>query len=126
MAADLTHFAINADDVEATRTFYERVFEWEFEAWGPPGFYRIRTGGGDGAVGGALQERRELIDGVPMRGFECSFAGPDGTAVAERVRRAGGRGVMELFTIDGVGDLMAFSDVSGNVFLAIQYVPGTI
>ena len=125
MSANLTHFAINADDVEATRRFYEAVFGWTFEPWGPPGFYRIRTGDEDApGVGGALQERRELLDGVPTRGFECSFEVDDVEAVASAVVEAGGRVVMERFTIDGVGDLMAFEDVAGNAVLAIQYLPG--
>ena len=37
-------FAINADDVPRARKFYETVFGWSFEPWGPPGFYLIETG----------------------------------------------------------------------------------
>ena len=29
----LAHFAINADDVTAARTFYGAVFGWTFEPW---------------------------------------------------------------------------------------------
>ncbi len=44
----LAHFAINADDVERAKRFYAAVFGWRFEAWGPPGFYMIKTKeGGD-------------------------------------------------------------------------------
>ena len=31
------------DDVDRARRFYEAVFGWEFEPWGPPGFYLILT-----------------------------------------------------------------------------------
>ena len=37
----LAHFAINTDDVESTRRFYEAVFGWKFNPYGPPGFYQI-------------------------------------------------------------------------------------
>lgn len=125
MTANLTHFAINADDVEAAKRFYRAVFGWRFEAWGPPGFYRILTGGDDDpGVGGALQERRDLLETGPTLGFECSFAVVDVGATARAVTEAGGSIRMDRFTIDGVGDLMAFEDVSGNVFLAIQYEAG--
>jgi len=41
----IARFAINADDVPRARDFYQRVFGWEFEPWGPPNFYLIETGG---------------------------------------------------------------------------------
>src|ERR1700731_2639709 len=54
------HFAINADDIDRARSFYERVFGWRFNAWGPPNFYQIDTGT---PPYGALQGRRELVPG---------------------------------------------------------------
>ena len=75
MGAPLHHFALNADDVEGARRFYEAVLGWTFEAWGPPGFYRVSTG--DERVGGALQRRRELVPGVAMVGLEGTFAVDD-------------------------------------------------
>lgn len=37
----ISWFAINADDVPRARDFYQKVFDWTFEPWGPPNFYRI-------------------------------------------------------------------------------------
>jgi predicted enzyme related to lactoylglutathione lyase len=42
MPAKLCHFAINADDVQRARRFYESVFDWTFEPWGPPNFYQVK------------------------------------------------------------------------------------
>lgn len=121
MTANLSHFAINADDLEATRSFYEAVFGWRFSAWGPPGFYRIRTGTEDEpGVQGAMQERRDLLD-RPTSGLECTFAVDDVDATIAAVVEAGGRIVMERFTIAGVGHLIAFEDPAGNAVLAMQY-----
>jgi predicted enzyme related to lactoylglutathione lyase len=121
MTANLSHFSINADDVEGARAFYESVFGWSFHAWGPPGFYRIQTGPDDEpGVGGALQERRQLLDG-PTTGLECTFAVDDVDATRARVVAGGGRIVMERFTISGVGHLIAFEDPAGNAVLAMQY-----
>ena len=119
--ANLHHFAVNADDLEGSRRFYESVFGWTFTAWGPPGFYQIRTGT-DAAPGvqGAMQERRELLD-RPTNGFECTFAVDDVDATANAVVGSGGRIVMERFTITGVGHLIAFEDPSGNAVMAMQY-----
>ena len=36
MPANLAAFAIHVDDVDRARAFYEAVFGWVFEPWGPP------------------------------------------------------------------------------------------
>jgi predicted enzyme related to lactoylglutathione lyase len=38
MPQNVAHFAIHADDVDRARGFYEQVFGWCFEGWGPAGF----------------------------------------------------------------------------------------
>jgi uncharacterized protein len=121
---NLAHFAINADDVDAARRFYEAVLGWEFHAWGPPGFFQIQTGhpgsGGPG-IRGALQQRRELVPGVRTVGFECTFAVDDVDAVAAAVVAHGGTILMEKTTITGVGDLIWFQDPAGNAAGAMRY-----
>lgn len=121
MPANLSHFAINADDIDVSRRFYESVFGWTFSAWGPPGFFQIRTGTEDEpGVLGALQERRSLLAEGPTRGLECTFDVDDVDACRDRVLAAGGKVLMERFTIAGVGHLIAFSDPSGNPVLAME------
>jgi predicted enzyme related to lactoylglutathione lyase len=120
MTNHLTHFAINAHDVERARRFYESVFAWRFEAWGPPDFYRIDAGRGPG---GALQRRRELIPGQPLIGYECTIAVEDVDATEAAVVAAGGRILMAKTTIAGVGDLIFFADPEGNAVGAIRPDP---
>jgi uncharacterized protein len=145
----LAHFAVNADDVQRARRFYEAVLGWRFTAWGPPDFYQIDTDGPDGtggavrpdageragprdrdsggnvgnpsAVRGALQRRRELAPGERTVGFECTFAVTDVDAVAAAVKANGGDVVMEKTTISGVGELVFFRDTEGNVAGAMRY-----
>jgi uncharacterized protein len=115
----LTHFAINADDVPTSMAFYEKVFGWQFNAYGPPGdFYQITTPDGPR---GAIQKRRELVPGQPTIGFECTIEVADVDATARTVTEAGGRILMEKATIPGVGDLIFFADPAGNVLGAIRY-----
>ena len=53
-ANNVLHFAIHADDLERAREFYEQVFGWRFEDWGPPDFYRVHTGSAeDQGIAGA-------------------------------------------------------------------------
>ncbi len=55
MAATFQHFAINADDVQHAKRFYEGVFGWRFNPWGPPNFYQMKNAGSGllGAAGAA-------------------------------------------------------------------------
>lgn len=120
MANPISHFAINCDDVDRARRFYERVFGWTFQAWGPPGFFRTM----DAGVTGALQVRRELDPGVRMNGFECTFAVTDIDAAQAAVEAMGGTILMPKVTIPGVGTLLFFREPEGNAAGAMQYDPG--
>ena len=120
MTPRLTHFAINTSNVEATQTFYETVFGWTFRDYGPPGFVQILERDGE-TVMGSIQQRRQLLDDDPTLGFECTFGVEDVDEVQRRVVSAGGKILMEKFTISGVGNLIAFEDPGGHPCLAMEY-----
>ncbi len=122
MPNDLAHFAIHADDCARAKTFYETVFGWRFEPWGPPNFWRIHTS--PGAVGGALQQRREPVVGSGMIGFECTIAVSDVNAIATAITEAGGQLLMPPYVIERVGTLIQFADPEGNRVSAMQYERG--
>ena len=118
----LSHFAINSDDLGASRRFYEATFGWRFEPWGPPDFFHFLTADGarPGPLG-ALQARRSLVATQPTTGYECTIAVADADATAAAARAAGGRVLMEKTTISGVGDLVFLLDPSGNAVGAMRY-----
>lgn len=121
--SNIYHFAINADDVQRARRFYEQALGWRFSAWGPPDFYMIETqrnGEARPAVQGSLQGRRELVKGQRMTGFECTIAVPNLDETAAAIKAAGGKVIMEKSIIVGVGALMFFQDTEGNSFGVIQ------
>lgn len=123
MSNDVAFFAIHADDVQRARRFYERVFGWRFEPWGPPDFYLIATGS-DTAIRGALHPRQEPLEGAGMRGWECSVSVAAIGEVAERVAEHGGTVITEEMEIPGVGRMIRFEDPEGNVAAAVQYERG--
>ena len=125
MAGRLAHFEIEADDVGRARAFYENVFGWRFEPWGPPNFFMIDQAASDGPVIlGSLSGRREPLTGTGNRAFRCTIAVPDVDATAAAVAQHGGKVVMERFEIPTVGSLIHFEDTEGNVAGAMQYLPG--
>ena len=114
----LAHFAIEADDVTRARQFYESVFGWRFEPWGPPDFYLIH---GAGTLG-ALQLRREPLPSG-RKGFECSFAVDELEVTMSAIQSAGGKVLGSKTTIPTVGELIVFEDTEGNEAIIVQYTP---
>jgi predicted enzyme related to lactoylglutathione lyase len=124
MANNLRHFSINADDVTRARAFYEKTFGWQFEPWGPPNFYLIKTGTtSDPGVEGALQGRREIVPGKSMFGFECTLGVESIDETISAIEANGGKIVMPKFYIPTVGSLIFFEDTEGNLVGAMQYDP---
>ncbi len=114
----LAHFAIEAENVDRARRFYERVFGWRFEPWGPPEFYLIHGAG----VHGALQIRTQpLPEG--RKGFECSFAVDNLDVTMGAIKDAGGGLIGTKHAIPTVGELVQFADTEGNEAIIIQYEP---
>lgn len=129
MPNNLAHFAINADDTARARRFYQNVFGWQFQPWGPPDFFQISTSdktnppGPIPKVQGALQKRREIVPGERMIGYECSFSVASVDTIATAVEASGGTIVMPKVAIPGVGQLIFFKDTEGNIAGAIEFHP---
>lgn len=122
MSHSVVHFAIHAEDCQRARAFYEAVFQWYFEPWGPPNFYLLYTGGRKtDRPQGALQLRHEPLTGSGMRGFECTVSVSDLEKISAEIARAGGTILHPATTIPGVGRLIQFSDTEGNIACAMQY-----
>ena len=116
MSNDVDFFAINADDVPRARNFYQSVFGWGFEPWGPPGFYLIATArNAEGGHSGALQERRELVPGHKMTGFECTIGVENIDQTIRAIEANGGRLATPKFHIPTVGTVAYFLDTTFNV-----------
>jgi uncharacterized protein len=116
MHGHLAHFAFNADDTAASRSFYEQLFGWSFE--NPyPGFFRTSSAG---PAIGAVQGRRALLD-VPTNGPEVTFAVDDLTSAIARVESGGGSVLMPATAIDGVGELAFVTDPGGNVLGLMRF-----
>ena len=119
-AKNVSHFDVHADNVERARKFYERVFDWRFSPWGPPGFFMIATGDeSDPGIHGAVHDRPD--DGHRRVGFECTIAVDDVDAIARLVVEQGGRVTVPKMVIPGVGELIEFSDIEGNIACAMRY-----
>ncbi len=122
MTNNITSFAIHVADVQRARRFYEAVFGWTFEPWGPPDFYLIHTGPADQpGIQGLMHLRREPPAPGGPNCFECTVSVTDVDAIAKAVAANGGRITMEKSPVPTVGELIYFEDPEGNRVGAMQY-----
>ena len=120
----IARFAINADDVPRARDFYQKVFGWTFEPWGPPNFYLIQPGEAPpGGFGGLLQEHRELVPNGRMIGFECTIVVENLDQTIRAIESNGGKMVTEKFHIPTVCTVAYFQDTEGNVAAVSELDP---
>jgi hypothetical protein len=118
----IAHFDISADEVERARSFYERVFGWRFEAWGPPDFYMVFTGSAEApGIHGSVSKRLEPVSGRGRTAYECTISVDDLGAIKDAVLANGGK-VLDEHEIVGVGRMIHFEDTEGNVAAAMRYL----
>ena len=123
MPNNIAHFDIHADDVERARRFYEKVFGWQFEAWGPPDFYLIRTGSVDEpGIHGSVSKRNEPISNQGRISYECTISVGNLAAIKTAIVANGGKIMLDEHEIVGVGTLIRFADTEGNVACAMHYL----
>lgn len=122
MPNDVAHFAIHADDCQRAKAFYEAVFGWSFQAWGPPEFWLIETS--PTGIRGALQKRREPLTGSGPNRFECTVAVEDLEPILAAVVAHGGKVSMPPMKLETVGTLAMIEDPEGNVLGAMRYDEG--
>jgi predicted enzyme related to lactoylglutathione lyase len=122
MANNLSFFSIHVDDIARARAFYEGVFGWRFEPWGPPGFYLIQTGDERSpGILGSMSGRREPVTGTGIIGFECTIAVDDIDRTIQAALTHGGKIAMAKFSIPTVGTGCYLLDTEGNHVGAMQY-----
>ena len=122
MPNNLASFAIHVDDTARARRFYETVFGWRFEPWGPPDFYLIHTDDEERpGVLGLMHARLEPLTGTGFKGFECTISVDDVDEIERRVEAAGGTITIQKYVIPTVGTLIRFLDTEGNDCGAMAY-----
>ena len=122
MKNKLTHFAIHIDDIERAKKFYDGVFEWGFNSFGPSDFLQIKADKTEnGELIGALQSRKYSPVPEKLIGLECTIGVENVDEIVERVKNNGGQVLMQKTAIPNVGWIAKFLDTEGNLICAMQY-----
>ncbi len=111
------HFEVPADDTARARTFYERVFGWNFQRWEGPMEYWMATTGPDGQPGidGALAPRQ-----TPGQGTVNVVGVQSVDDTIQAVEKAGGQTVLPKTLVPGVGWVGYSLDTENNTFGVMQ------
>jgi len=132
----VVHFEIHADDVEASKKFYQDVFGWEMQQMGPEvGNYTvIKTGPMPNetpvtmeniGINGGMMKRNapKPAEGLSPMAFVCVIGVDNIDTYIEKCRAAGAKEHMAKSPIPGVGIVAYYADPSGNLFGMLQPEP---
>jgi len=100
----IDYVELPANDMAATRQFYETVFGWKFEEYGP-GYMSFF----DGRLAGGFTTQRP----APATQLVLVIYASDLAALQKKIEAAGGRIVKEAFSFPG-GRRFHFADPNGN------------
>ena len=124
MANSVVHFSVYADDPDRAMRFYTRVFDWQFEPWGPPGYWKIQTGKGPGTTLGALSQRLSPRGEGTPNAFRCTVSVVDLDASIAAITSTGGSIHSTVAEIPTVGRVVEFVDSEGNLACIMQHEKG--
>lgn len=116
----ITHFEIQAENVERAITFYTDVFGWEFPKW-MDGYWGVMTapaGSKEPGINGGLL-KRPCPPPAPEQGtnaFVCTVQVDNFDDIAAKIEKAGGKVAMPKFAIMNMAWQGYFIDTEGNTF----------
>ena len=104
MGNPLVHFEFMVGDVEKSRKFYGKIFDWEFQHDDAMNYTMIKTGA---EPGGGMMKRP---DEAPMFALTQYFQVDDIDATMAKVAEAGGKPAMPKMEIPDIGWWAMFFD----------------
>ncbi len=117
----VTHFEIQADDIERATNFYSEIFNWEIKKWDGMEYWMVMTAPMDSTergINGGLLKRpanvKELQKGT--NAYVCTIEVSDFDNIADKILKAGGIVAMPKFDIGGMAWQGYFIDTEGNTF----------
>ena len=119
----VTHFEIQADNMERAKNFYQTVFGWKVEQWMTKekdgmDYWGFITGESAPGINGGLYERPKEENKFYL--FDCTIDVEDLDKAIESVKANGGMIVKEKSEIAGVGWFATAKDTEGNRFGLMQ------
>jgi hypothetical protein len=113
------HFEIAAENPERAVKFYQKVFGWKIEKWGPVEYWLVTTGEDkEPGINGAITEKNGYVTSTTNTIGVSSF-----DDALEKILEAGGKQLMPKTAVPGIGYMTYCKDTEGNVFGIMQNDP---
>ncbi|MEI7498255.1 MAG: VOC family protein [Candidatus Falkowbacteria bacterium] len=121
----VTHFEVQADDIERAKKFYQETFGWKIENWmsaakgDPMDYWGLVSGEpdkGPGINGGLYQRPPDN----KLYTFDCTIQVDDIDKAIEAVKKNGGIITREKMELKNIGWFASCKDTEGNRFALMQ------
>lgn len=121
----VTHFEIQADDLERAQKFYQTVFGWKIEKWMSKekdgmDYWGFITGDSVPGINGGLYERPKDEDKFYL--FDATIEVADIDEAVKSIKKNGGTIIREKSELKDVGWFATAKDTEGNRFGLMQAV----
>ncbi len=111
MGRPVVHWEFWSQDPEKVSDFYSEVFEWNINHI-PEMDYRFVETGGEGGINGGIMNPKE----GPWPGNLAFYIDVDDLAAyCKKIKKAGGKVIVENQEVPGVGAFALFEDPDGRV-----------
>ena len=115
------HFEIHADDPQRAIAFYEKLFGWTFQKFGPQDYWLITTGTvAEPGIDGGLTPREGNATGDRVTAYVGVVGVPDIDASIAKAKELGAPVQDDKREVPGIGWSAYFKDPEGNLFGIFQ------
>jgi len=114
----VVHFEIHAADPERAMKFYQAMFGWQFNKFGPAPYWLIKTGeAGTPGIDGGLMKRMGPgpAEGQPVSSFVCTIDVPNTDGAVDKALKHGAKLALAKMAIPNVGWVAYVVDPEGNI-----------
>ncbi len=111
MGQPVVHWELWSEDPDRLSTFYKDVFDWEIRMIPEMKYHMVETGGEGGINGGIMKPQQG-----PWPGKLAFYIDVDDLdKFSEKIKKSGGKIVVDKVDVAGVGQFSLFEDPDGRV-----------
>ena len=111
MGQPVVHWELWSEDPDRAAEFYKTVFDWEIKNIPEMNYHLVETGGKGGINGGIMKPQKG-----PWPGKMVFYIDVDDLDVyGDKVKKAGGKIVVDKMDVPSVGQFSLFEDPDGRV-----------
>lgn len=108
------HLEIHSANIDKSKDFYSKVFNWSFDRWGGPKSYWLKNSNTDNDL------KITILQKTLGQGVVNTFKVGSVENTLNTVIKNGGKIVVNKTLVEGSGYIAYFSDLDGNIFGIVE------